>query len=121
MTSDTRPSSSAPAKREWAPRMWQGCNAFAWWRLLWRNRLAVDVGALDWRRRLADHVQLNEAAAAERPDVRVVRLLQERAERRARRVKLVPLKEPLVISGPGAGAEVTAAGILNDIYSLAAR
>jgi aspartokinase/homoserine dehydrogenase 1 len=28
------------------------------------------------------------------------------------------LKEPLVISGPGAGAEVTAAGILNDIYSL---
>jgi bifunctional aspartokinase / homoserine dehydrogenase 1 len=31
------------------------------------------------------------------------------------------LKEPLVISGPGAGAEVTAAGILNDIYSLAAR
>jgi bifunctional aspartokinase / homoserine dehydrogenase 1 len=28
--------------------------------------------------------------------------------------------EPLVISGPGAGAEVTAAGILNDIYSLAA-
>jgi len=29
--------------------------------------------------------------------------------------------EPLVISGPGAGAEVTAAGVLNDIYSLAAR
>jgi aspartokinase/homoserine dehydrogenase 1 len=29
--------------------------------------------------------------------------------------------EPLVVSGPGAGAEVTAAGILNDIYSLAAR
>ena len=27
-------------------------------------------------------------------------------------------KEPLVISGPGAGAEVTAAGILNDIHSL---
>jgi homoserine dehydrogenase len=27
--------------------------------------------------------------------------------------------EPLVISGPGAGAEVTAAGILNDIFSLA--
>ncbi len=31
------------------------------------------------------------------------------------------LKEPLVISGPGAGAAVTAAGILNDIYSLGAR
>ena len=29
--------------------------------------------------------------------------------------------EPLVISGPGAGAAVTAAGILNDIYSLSAR
>jgi homoserine dehydrogenase len=28
--------------------------------------------------------------------------------------------EPLVVSGPGAGAEVTAAGILNDILSLAA-
>jgi aspartokinase/homoserine dehydrogenase 1 len=28
------------------------------------------------------------------------------------------LTEPLVISGPGAGAQVTAAGILNDIYSL---
>ena len=31
------------------------------------------------------------------------------------------LTEPLVISGPGAGAEVTAAGILNDILSLAAQ
>jgi aspartokinase/homoserine dehydrogenase 1 len=29
-------------------------------------------------------------------------------------------KEPLIVSGPGAGAEVTAAGILNDIYSLSA-
>ena len=29
--------------------------------------------------------------------------------------------EPLVVSGPGAGAAVTAAGILNDIYSLATR
>ena len=29
--------------------------------------------------------------------------------------------EPLVVSGPGAGAAVTAAGILNDIYSLASR
>ena len=27
--------------------------------------------------------------------------------------------EPLVVAGPGAGAEVTAAGILNDIQSLA--
>jgi aspartokinase/homoserine dehydrogenase 1 len=30
-------------------------------------------------------------------------------------------REPLVVSGPGAGADVTAAGILNDIYSLASR
>jgi aspartokinase/homoserine dehydrogenase 1 len=29
--------------------------------------------------------------------------------------------EPLVVSGPGAGPAVTAAGILNDIYSLASR
>jgi homoserine dehydrogenase len=29
--------------------------------------------------------------------------------------------EPLVVSGPGAGPDVTAAGILNDIYSLASR
>ncbi len=29
--------------------------------------------------------------------------------------------EPLVVSGPGAGAEVTAAGILNDVYSLVTR
>ena len=29
--------------------------------------------------------------------------------------------DPLVISGPGAGVEVTAAGILNDIHSLSAR
>jgi len=29
--------------------------------------------------------------------------------------------EPLVVSGPGAGPAVTAAGILNDIYSLAGR
>ena len=28
--------------------------------------------------------------------------------------------EPLVVSGPGAGAAVTAAGILNDIYHLSA-
>jgi homoserine dehydrogenase len=28
--------------------------------------------------------------------------------------------EPLVVMGPGAGAEVTAAGILNDIHYLAA-
>ncbi len=30
-------------------------------------------------------------------------------------------REPLVISGPGAGPDVTAAGILNDICSLGPR
>jgi aspartokinase/homoserine dehydrogenase 1 len=30
-------------------------------------------------------------------------------------------REPLVISGPGAGPDVTAAGILNDIWSLGPR
>jgi hypothetical protein len=28
--------------REWAPRIWEGCNLVAWWRLLVRNRFAVD-------------------------------------------------------------------------------
>ena len=27
--------------RLWAPRMWEGCNLFAWLRLLWRGRFAV--------------------------------------------------------------------------------
>jgi hypothetical protein len=28
-------------RRQWAPRIWQGCNFFAWMRLLIRNRFAV--------------------------------------------------------------------------------
>ena len=37
------PSSAAQAApaREWTPRMWQGCDLFAWLRLLCRNRCAV--------------------------------------------------------------------------------
>src|SRR4051794_440705 len=31
-----------PARREWAPRIWEGCNFYAWLRLLVRNRFAVD-------------------------------------------------------------------------------
>src|SRR5205085_4351877 len=31
----------APARREWAPRIWEGCDFFAWLRLLARNRFAV--------------------------------------------------------------------------------
>src|SRR5262249_53683093 len=30
-----------PRKREWAPRIWEGCDFFAWLRLLARNRFAV--------------------------------------------------------------------------------
>jgi hypothetical protein len=42
MTSRT---SSGPAtpRPEWTPRMWQGCDALAWWRLLIRNRFAVHL------------------------------------------------------------------------------
>lgn len=29
--------------REWSPRFWSGMNARGWFRLLWRNRLAVDL------------------------------------------------------------------------------
>jgi len=36
------PPPSAPA-REWAPRIWQGCDFFAWLRLLVRNRFAVGL------------------------------------------------------------------------------
>ncbi|MBY0228836.1 MAG: sulfotransferase [Gemmataceae bacterium] len=28
-------------QREWTPRMWQGCDLFAWLRLAWRNKAAV--------------------------------------------------------------------------------
>ena len=34
--------SAAPPRREWAPRIWEGCDFFAWLRLLARNRFAVD-------------------------------------------------------------------------------
>lgn len=36
------PTSSAPAK-EWMPRLWQGCDFFAWGRLLLRNRFRVEL------------------------------------------------------------------------------
>ena len=29
--------------REWAPRLWEGCNLPAWFRLLWRNRFDVQL------------------------------------------------------------------------------
>ncbi len=32
--------------REWTPRIWQGCNAYAWWRLLLKNRFAISLKLL---------------------------------------------------------------------------
>jgi hypothetical protein len=36
------PRQNLAKKREWAPRMWEGCHFFAWMRLLARNHFAVD-------------------------------------------------------------------------------
>src|SRR5437660_1293854 len=33
-------------KKEWAPRIWQGCDFFAWMRLLTHNRFAVSLSHL---------------------------------------------------------------------------
>src|SRR5437899_4854705 len=39
---EARPAESKPKKpRQWAPRIWEGCDFFAWLRLLARNRFAV--------------------------------------------------------------------------------
>ena len=35
------PSAATHPAREWMPRIWEGCDLFAWLRLLMRNRLAV--------------------------------------------------------------------------------
>ncbi len=35
------PASTPPQQREWMPHVWEGCDFFAWLRLLCRNRLAV--------------------------------------------------------------------------------
>jgi omega-hydroxy-beta-dihydromenaquinone-9 sulfotransferase len=37
------PAPPANPPREWAPRIWQGCDLFAWLRLLARNRFAVGL------------------------------------------------------------------------------
>ncbi|HEV3079651.1 MAG TPA: hypothetical protein VGY66_07720, partial [Gemmataceae bacterium] len=46
MTSQTvqqaAPKARPAPKTEWAPRMWQGCDFFAWMRLLVRNCFAVN-------------------------------------------------------------------------------
>jgi hypothetical protein len=45
MTSGTAdksaPPKNVPPRKEWAPRIWEGCDFFAWMRLLIRNRFAV--------------------------------------------------------------------------------
>lgn len=41
MAAGTPASPAPPKKRGWAPRIWQGCDFFAWMRLLVRNRFAV--------------------------------------------------------------------------------
>ena len=33
---------SKHASRQWAPRVWEGCDFFTWLRLLARNRFAVE-------------------------------------------------------------------------------
>jgi omega-hydroxy-beta-dihydromenaquinone-9 sulfotransferase len=38
---ESRGGPKAKRARQWAPRMWQGLDFFAWIRLAWRNRLAV--------------------------------------------------------------------------------
>src|SRR5437899_1782767 len=42
MSADPSPAPKKEA-REWAPRFWQGCNFPAWFRLLARNRFAVEL------------------------------------------------------------------------------
>jgi hypothetical protein len=41
MPSSALPLAPSPRKPEWAPRIWEGCEFFAWLRLLARNRFAV--------------------------------------------------------------------------------
>ncbi|HZZ80532.1 MAG TPA: sulfotransferase [Gemmataceae bacterium] len=42
MSNAAAPPPADAKKPEWAPRMWEGCNSFAWLRLLIRNRFAVE-------------------------------------------------------------------------------
>lgn len=37
------PKTDKPRKSEWAPRIWEGCDFFAWLRILWRHRFAVHL------------------------------------------------------------------------------
>ncbi len=44
VASPTAPAPVLAKQPEWAPRMWQGCDFFAWLRLMLRNRAAVQWG-----------------------------------------------------------------------------
>ena len=37
---------TSPARRDWAPRIWEGCDFFAWLNLLFQNRFAVHWSCL---------------------------------------------------------------------------
>lgn len=106
-------------------------------------RALKNVSTADFLRRLAEYDgEWAERVQRERARGRVLRYVVTATPRRvSARLTAVPISspmgalqgtrnlvafttrryrtEPLVVSGPGAGAEVTAAGILNDIYSLA--
>jgi hypothetical protein len=46
ITAPPAPVAPAAPAREWMPHLWQGCDLFAWLRLLGRNRLAVSPSLL---------------------------------------------------------------------------
>jgi omega-hydroxy-beta-dihydromenaquinone-9 sulfotransferase len=43
MTQPADPAKPSTPKREWSPRIWEGCDFFAWMRLLSHNRFAVHL------------------------------------------------------------------------------
>jgi hypothetical protein len=42
-TSENNTGAATPKRRSWSPRMWEGCNFVAWFRLLLRGRFAVQL------------------------------------------------------------------------------
>jgi bifunctional aspartokinase / homoserine dehydrogenase 1 len=105
-----------------------------WGRALTRERFLERLPELDshWKRRVdaaaAEHSVLRYVASVTADDVTVgvqaVPATSALASIKGSDNQLVFVTEryntnPLVITGPGAGAEVTAAGVLNDILRLA--
>ena len=89
----------------------------------WRERVARGSRARNgccatWSRRRTAKVSAGSARRCRRP----ARLAPPAAlATSSRSIRAAIVREPLVISGPGAGADVTAAGLLNDICSPGAR